>query len=77
MSDELDKPALDEWARALVELGEGIAAELIRSIQRLADDRRLPADDRAFAQSQIAALRRAVRAAGSKRKSGKKTETNS
>ena len=42
MSDELDKPALDEWARALVELGEGIAAELIRSIQRLADDRRLP-----------------------------------
>ncbi len=32
MSDELDKPAL----------GEDIAAELIRSIQRLADDRRLP-----------------------------------
>ncbi len=73
MSDELDKPALDEWARALVELGEGIAAALIRSIQRLADDRRLPADDRAFAQSQIAALRRAVRAAGTKPKSRKKT----
>ncbi len=72
MGDELDKPALDGWARALVELGEGIAAELIRSIQRLAEDRRLPADDRAFAESQIAALRRAVRAAGTKRKSGKK-----
>ena len=42
MSDELDKPALDEWARALVDLGEGIAAALVRSIQRLADDRSLP-----------------------------------
>ena len=77
MSDELDKPALDEWARALVELGEGIASELILSIQRLADDRRLPADDRAFAGSQIAAIRKAVRAAGSKPKSRKKIETNS
>ena len=73
MSDELDKPALDEWARALVELGEGIAATLVRSIQRLADDRSLPADDRSFAESQVAALRRAIRAAGSKRKSAKKT----
>lgn len=73
MSDELDKTALDEWARALVGLGEGIASELSRSIQRLSDDRRLPADDRAFAGSQIAALRRAVRAAGSKPKSRKKT----
>jgi|GEM_PF-2083825 len=72
MSDELDKRALDEWARALVGLGESIAQDLIRSIQRLADDRRLPADDREFAQSQISALRRAIRAAGSKRKSRKK-----
>jgi hypothetical protein len=71
MSDEPDKPALDEWAQALVGLGEGIVAELIRSIQRLADDRRLPVDDRSFAESQVAALRRAIRAAGPKRKSDK------
>ncbi len=55
------QPSLDEWATALVSAAPDAVAGMRAVAKRLAEDSQLSADDRAFAESQLAAIQRAVR----------------
>ena len=59
-SDE-SLPNLDTWAVALVTSAPDAVAEMRAIAKRQAENKRLSADDREFAKSQLTAIQRAVR----------------